>query len=152
MRHTCRALAAPAALLLTVGQGTCRGLGDTRSVLYIAVGMNAFHAALDPVLIYRAGWGVSGAGAATVVAEWGAAAAYGLVLWRRRDELGAQFLRPCILKFFRRKPRLEGPYRSKTVALRAHVLDNTPYSPFDPLGTEARLRFSKFPRVEAFVI
>ena len=35
----CRALAAPAALLLTVGQGTCRGLGDTRTVLGIALGM-----------------------------------------------------------------------------------------------------------------
>ena len=83
-----RALAAPAALLLTVGQGTCRGLGDTRSVLYIALGMNAFHLVLDPVLIYGAGWGVAGAGAATVVAEWGAAAAYGVCLWRRREDLG----------------------------------------------------------------
>ena len=43
-----------------MGQGTCRGLGDTRTVLGIALGMNAFHLALDPLLIYGAGWGVSG--------------------------------------------------------------------------------------------
>jgi MATE family multidrug resistance protein len=84
-----RALAAPAALLLTVGQGTCRGLGDTRTVLAIALGMNAFHLALDPLFIYGAGWGVSGAAAATVVAEVGAAAAYGVCVWRRSDVLGA---------------------------------------------------------------
>ena len=121
MPHTCRALAAPAALLLTVGQGTCRGLGDTRSVLYIAVGMNAFHAALDPVLIYGAGWGVSGAGAATVVAEWGAAAAYGLVLWRRRDELGAQSQQACLSAVIRLEPFIAEALPSKFVALRASV-------------------------------
>jgi len=158
MLRCCRALAAPAVLLLTVGQGTCRGLGDTRTVLGIALGehvyvttsfsslrststesvccpqhlaglhrryirsgklfmwtfppcglqmdilfcfqqvclasgMNAFHLALDPLFIYAAGWGVSGAAAATVVAEVGAAAAYGVCIWQRRDVLGARSLR-----------------------------------------------------------
>ena len=51
--------------------------------------MNAFHLALDPLFIYTAGWGVSGAAAATVVAEVGAAAAYGVCIWQRRDVLGA---------------------------------------------------------------
>ena len=77
-------------MLLTVGQGTCRGLGDTRTVLAIALGMNAFHLALDPIFIYGAGWGVSGAAAATVAAEVGAAAAYGVCMWRRSDVLGAR--------------------------------------------------------------
>ena len=91
-RWTRRAVAAPAALFLTVGQGTCRGLGDTRTVLGIALGMNAFHLALDPLFIYAAGWGVSGAAAATVVAEVGAAAAYGVCIWQRRDVLGVHDL------------------------------------------------------------
>ena len=52
--------------------------------------MNAFHLALDPLFIYAAGWGVSGAAAATVVAEVGAAAAYGVCIWQRRDVLGVR--------------------------------------------------------------
>lgn len=54
----------------------------------VVAGCNAFHLALDPLLIFGAGWGVSGAAAATAAAEWAAAAAYLGVLWRRREQLG----------------------------------------------------------------
>lgn len=84
----CRALAAPAALLMTVGQGAFRGLQDMKTPLAITLAANAINLALDIVLIMGLGWGVRGAATATTTAEWVAALAYLGVLYRRRDELG----------------------------------------------------------------
>lgn len=61
---------------------------DTRTPLLVVAGCNAFHLALDPLLIFGLGWGVSGAAAATAAAEWAAAAAYLGCLWQRREQLG----------------------------------------------------------------
>ncbi|EFN56963.1 hypothetical protein CHLNCDRAFT_51240 [Chlorella variabilis] len=83
-----RALAAPAALLMTVGQGAFRGLQDMKTPLAITLAANAINLALDIVLIMGLGWGVRGAATATTTAEWVAALAYLGVLYRRRDELG----------------------------------------------------------------
>jgi putative MATE family efflux protein len=83
-----RALAAPAALVQTVGQGAFRGLADMRAPLGVTLGANAVNLALDAALIWGAGWGVEGAAAATTAAEWAAAAAYLALLWRRRADLG----------------------------------------------------------------
>ena len=61
---------------------------DTMTPLMVVAGCNAFHLALDPLLIFGMGWGVSGAAAATAAAEWAAAAAYLGCIWRRREQLG----------------------------------------------------------------
>ena len=61
---------------------------DTRTPLAITLGANVVNLALDPLLIFRCGYGVGGAAAATAVAEWLAAAAYLACLWRRREQLG----------------------------------------------------------------
>lgn len=84
----CRALAAPAALLMTVGQGAFRGLQDMRTPLAITLAANGINLALDTLLIVVLGWGVKGAATATTTAEWVAALAYLGVLYGRRDALG----------------------------------------------------------------
>ena len=86
-----RAGAAPAALAMTAGQGVCRGLRDGRTPLLIAAAANGAHALLAPALMFGPPhMGVSGAAAATFVAEWGAAGAYGWLLWREKERLGLE--------------------------------------------------------------
>jgi len=65
-----------------------RGLGDTRTPLYVTLFANAVNVVLDYGLIFGElglpAWGVSGAGAATAVGSWvGAAALY--IAFRRRS-------------------------------------------------------------------
>ena len=65
-----------------------RGLGDTRTPLYVSLGANVINAVLDYGLIFGAfglpEWGVAGAGAATAVGQWSAATALFFAFRRRR--------------------------------------------------------------------
>ena len=83
-----RALAAPAVMLCTVGQGVFGGLQDMKTPLGITLSANAINLSLDVILILGLGWGVRGAACATTVAEWIAASSYLYFLWNRRDSLG----------------------------------------------------------------
>jgi putative MATE family efflux protein len=74
------ALGAPAVLLSLVGVGYLRGIQDTRMTLFVAVGSNVVNLVLELVLIYGLGFGIAASAAATVVAQYGAGAAYLLVL------------------------------------------------------------------------
>lgn len=65
-----RALAAPAVLLITAGNGVFRGFSDTRTPFKITVGLNLVNLILDVLFIFGFGWGVAGAAAATLVAQW----------------------------------------------------------------------------------
>ncbi|MCY4650626.1 MAG: MATE family efflux transporter [bacterium] len=65
-----RSLAFPAALLNLVSHGIYRGHQDTKTPMWVSVGVNVFNAALDPLLIFGLGWGLAGAGWATVWAQW----------------------------------------------------------------------------------
>jgi putative MATE family efflux protein len=87
------ALGAPAVLLALAGVGYLRGLQDTTRTLVIAVASNVANLVLELVLIYGLDMGIAASAAATVVAQWGAAAAYVGVLLRhvRRSEVS---LRP----------------------------------------------------------
>ncbi len=80
---TVRALAVPALLVITLGHGAFRGFGDTRTPLLVALGANGLNAILDPLLIFGAGMGLTGAAWATVIAQTAGAASF-LVLLRRR--------------------------------------------------------------------
>jgi MATE family multidrug resistance protein len=116
---TVRLLGAPAVLATVAAFGTLRGLQDMRSPMWIAGGLNAVNIVLDPILIF--GWGpapamgVSGAAAASVVAQWfGALAAVAVILRRiglpeRADfshlgsllSIGGElFIRTATLNFF----------------------------------------------------
>lgn len=78
-----RAMALPAMLLAMVCVGVYRGHQDTRTPLYVAIGMNIVNLVLDPILIFGAGAGVVGAAWATVVAQTIAAIAFLALLFGR---------------------------------------------------------------------
>ena len=89
-----RALAAPAVLLMRVGHGAYRGYQNTRTPFLVAVGVNLVNLVLDPLLIFGAGWGVAGAAWATVIAQWGGAAAFLVLFARGRRRYGLAGARP----------------------------------------------------------
>ena len=64
-----RAIAFCPSLLATIAFSAFRGLQDVVTPLKIAVLANLVNMVMDPLLIFRAGLGVSGAAAATVLAE-----------------------------------------------------------------------------------
>ncbi len=87
-----------------------RGLGDTKTPLYVSIGANVVNAVLDYGLIFgRLGlpeWGVAGAGAATAIGQWSAAGA--LFVAFRREQVRARYntrlarpQRNAILRFLR---------------------------------------------------
>jgi putative MATE family efflux protein len=78
-----RALAAVPVLIVAVGHGAFRGLKDTRTPLWVAVGANVVNAVASYLLIYPAGLGIVGAAWGTVIAQTGAALAF-LLLARGR--------------------------------------------------------------------
>jgi MATE family multidrug resistance protein len=84
-----RALAGPAVLLVLAGHGAFRGYQDTRTPLYVSLALNAVNAALDPLLIFGLGWGLTGAATATAGAQWtGALGFLWLLLVRQREAKG----------------------------------------------------------------
>jgi putative MATE family efflux protein len=64
-----RFLALPAVLVAMAGHGIYRGHSDTKTPLYVAIGMNLINLVLDPILIFGFDLGVEGAAWATVVAQ-----------------------------------------------------------------------------------
>lgn len=84
-----RFIALPMMLVAMVGHGIFRGHSDTRTPLWVAVGMNAMNLILDPLLIFGLGLGVAGAAWATVVAQTIAAVWFlVLILGTQRERLG----------------------------------------------------------------
>ncbi|WP_104197216.1 MATE family efflux transporter [Cryobacterium sp. M15] len=70
----------PAMLLVFAATGLLRGLQDTRTPLYVAgIGFGA-NIALNYVFIYLLGWGIAGSAVGTVVAQWGMALVYLVVV------------------------------------------------------------------------
>jgi putative MATE family efflux protein len=60
-----RAFAGPAILIITAGHGIFRGWHDTRTPLYVSIGLNLVNLVLDPILIFGMGWGLAGAATAS---------------------------------------------------------------------------------------
>lgn len=91
-----RAFAGPAVLLITAGNGAFRGYQDTRTPMYITIGLNLVNLILDPILIFGLGWGLTGAAVATVVAQWIGAIAFLWLLFRTRsDAFGVSWFWPA---------------------------------------------------------
>jgi MATE family multidrug resistance protein len=78
-----RGLATPAVLVVTAGHGAFRGYHDTRTPLWVALGVNLINLVLDPLLIFGAGWGIEGAAVATVVAQFAGAVWFLRLVWAR---------------------------------------------------------------------
>lgn len=83
-----RAMAVPALLIITAGNGAYRGFQDTRTPLIVILVINGINAVLDPVLMFGAGLGLDGAAVATVVAQGMGAVGF-LVLLHRRSRAEA---------------------------------------------------------------
>ena len=80
----------PALLVTLAASGLLRGLQDTRTPLVVAGAGFAANAALNALFIYGFGWGIAGSAAGTVVASWGMAAAYMVIIVRAAVRSGAR--------------------------------------------------------------
>ncbi|MFI8390245.1 MATE family efflux transporter [Streptomyces sp. NPDC085540] len=87
------ALGIPAMLMVLAATGVIRGLQDTRTPLYVAIGGFALNAGLNVALVYGAGFGIAGSAWGTVIAQCAMAAAYLVVVVRGARRHGAS-LRP----------------------------------------------------------
>ncbi|MFD6180232.1 MATE family efflux transporter [Streptomyces goshikiensis] len=87
------ALGIPAMLMVLAATGVIRGLQDTRTPLYVAIGGFALNGALNVALVYGAGLGIAGSAWGTVIAQCAMAAAYLFVVIRGAREHQAS-LRP----------------------------------------------------------
>ncbi|MFJ9849199.1 MATE family efflux transporter [Streptomyces sp. NPDC101150] len=87
------ALGIPAMLVVLAATGVLRGLQDTRTPLYVAIGGFSANAALNAGLVYGTGLGIAGSAWGTVIAQCGMAAAYLTVVIRGARRNGAS-LRP----------------------------------------------------------
>lgn len=88
-----RAWAAPAVLLVTVGNGAYRGFGDTRTPLRFTLWLNLANVVLDALFLFGLGWGLWGAALATTIAQWLGAVAFVVGLGRGPVPLSKPSLR-----------------------------------------------------------
>lgn len=86
-------LGIPAMLIVLAATGVLRGLQDTRTPLYVAIGGFTANAALNAGLVYGAGLGIAGSAWGTVIAQCAMAVAYLFVVVRGARRHGAS-LRP----------------------------------------------------------
>lgn len=75
-------LGIPAMLVVLAATGVLRGLQDTRTPLYVAVGGFGANAALNALFVYGFGFGIAGSAWGTVIAQCGMAAVYLVVVVR----------------------------------------------------------------------
>ncbi len=72
----------PAMLVVLAGTGYLRGLQDTRTPLFVALGSALLNLVLELVLIPGMGFGIGASALSTVIAQWTSAAIY--VVWVAR--------------------------------------------------------------------
>ncbi|MGK5497484.1 MATE family efflux transporter [Streptomyces sp. URMC 125] len=113
-------LGIPAMLVVLAATGVLRGLQDTRTPLYVAVGGFTLNAVLNVVLVYGAGLGIAGSAWGTVVAQCGMAAVYLTVVVRGARRHGAS-LRPDAAGI-RASGRAGVPLLVRTLSLRAMLV------------------------------
>ena len=83
----------PAMLLVMAAMGVLRGLQDTKTPLIVAAAGFGLNIVMNFVLVYGFHFSVGGAAAGTVIAQWGMAAVY-LVIVARAARLHGVGLRP----------------------------------------------------------
>ncbi|MFE1170911.1 MATE family efflux transporter [Streptomyces sp. NPDC058773] len=114
------ALGIPAMLVVLAATGVLRGLQDTRTPLYVAVGGFSVNAALNIGLVYGAGLGIAGSAWGTVLAQCGMAAVYLAVVVRGARRHGAT-LRPDAAGI-RASAQAGVPLLVRTLSLRAVLM------------------------------
>lgn len=114
------ALGIPAMLVVLAATGVIRGLQDTRTPLYVAIGGFTLNAALNVALVYGAGLGIAGSAWGTVIAQCAMAAAYLTSVVRGARRHGAS-LRPDAAGI-RACAQAGVPLLVRTLSLRAVLL------------------------------
>ncbi|MGW1101592.1 MATE family efflux transporter [Streptomyces sp. NPDC002540] len=113
-------LGIPAMLVVMAATGVLRGLQDTRTPLYVAIGGFAANGALNAGLVYGAGLGIAGSAWGTVIAQISMAAAYLVVVVRGARRHGAS-LRPDAAGI-RASAQAGVPLLVRTLSLRAVLM------------------------------
>ncbi|MFB7400814.1 MATE family efflux transporter [Streptomyces rubiginosohelvolus] len=113
-------LGIPAMLVVLAATGVLRGLQDTRTPLYVAIGGFTANAVLNVTLVYGAGLGIAGSAWGTVIAQAGMAAVYLIVVIRGAQRHGAS-LRPDAAGI-RASARAGVPLLIRTLSLRAVLM------------------------------
>ncbi len=85
---TISALGIPALLAVMAGTGYLRGLQDTRTPLFVALGTAVVNLVVELVFVYPLDLGVAGSAWSTVIAEYVAAAIYLRTIFKRAAEVG----------------------------------------------------------------
>ncbi|MEF9905113.1 MATE family efflux transporter [Streptomyces sp. P9-A2] len=116
-------LGIPAMLIVLAATGVLRGLQDTRTPLYVAVGGFAANGVLNVALVYGAGFGIAGSAWGTVIAQWGMAVVYLIVVLKGARKHGAS-LRPD-LAGIRASAQAGAPLLVRTLSLRAILMITT---------------------------
>ncbi|MFF1479484.1 MATE family efflux transporter [Streptomyces sp. NPDC058301] len=114
------ALGIPAMLMVLAATGILRGLQDTRTPLYVAIGGFTLNAALNVGLVYGAGLGIAGSAWGTVIAQFAMAAVYLSVVVRGARRHGAS-LRPDAAGI-RASAQAGVPLLVRTLSLRAVLM------------------------------
>ncbi|MEU6983980.1 MATE family efflux transporter [Streptomyces sp. NPDC046324] len=113
-------LGIPAMLVVLAATGVLRGLQDTRTPLYVAIGGFAANAVLNVGLVYGAGMGIAGSAWGTVIAQCAMAAVYLAVVVRGARRHGAS-LRPDAAGI-RASAQAGVPLLVRTLSLRAVLM------------------------------
>lgn len=113
-------LGIPAMLVVLAATGVLRGLQDTRTPLYVAIGGFAANGILNVVLVYGIGLGIAGSAWGTVIAQVGMAVAYLVVVVRGARRHGAS-LRPDAAGI-RASAQAGLPLLVRTLSLRAVLM------------------------------
>ncbi|MGW1539453.1 MATE family efflux transporter [Streptomyces sp. NPDC002309] len=113
-------LGIPAMLVVLAATGVLRGLQDTRTPLYVAVGGFVANGVLNVLLVYGAGFGIAGSAWGTVIAQCAMAAVYLAVVVRGAHRNGAS-LRPDAAGI-RASAQAGAPLLVRTLSLRAILM------------------------------
>jgi putative MATE family efflux protein len=110
----------PAMLVVLAATGVLRGLQNTKTPLYVAISGFVANGALNVGLVYGANLGIAGSAWGTVIAQWGMAAVYLVVVVRGARRHGAS-LRPDTAGI-RASAQAGAPLLVRTLSLRAILL------------------------------
>ncbi|MER5258672.1 MATE family efflux transporter [Streptomyces sp. NPDC002855] len=113
-------LGIPAMLVVLASTGVLRGLQDTKTPLYVAIGGFVANGVLNVALVYGAGWGIAGSAWGTVIAQCAMAAVYLFVVVRGARRHGAS-LRPDAAGI-RACAQAGAPLLVRTLSLRAILM------------------------------
>ena len=113
-------LGIPAMLIVLAATGVLRGLQNTKTPLYVAISGFIANGVLNVGLVYGVDLGIAGSAWGTVIAQWGMAAAYLVVVIRGARRHGAS-LRPDAAGI-RASAQAGAPLLVRTLSLRAILL------------------------------